>query len=268
MFDIGVNLTSQEFIRDYDKVVQRAHEAGVTGMIIIGTTMLNSRQAIILAEKDVKYLWSTIGIHPHYASTWSKKINSEMRKLVIHPCIVAVGECGLDFYRNFSTKKEQMYAFQAQIELAIELHMPVFLHCRNAHKDFMSILSPWIPTLKAVLVHCFTGTQSELEVYLENDFYIGITGWICDTKRGADLCKLIPLIPSNRLVIETDSPWLIPKDIFPMPSSRRNEPSFLPHIMQKVAILREDNIVNLSHQTTCNAHALFNLSSNIRDIII
>ncbi|VFP80456.1 TatD family hydrolase [Candidatus Erwinia haradaeae] len=264
MFDIGVNLTSQEFIKDYDKVVKRAREAGVTGMIIIGTTMLNSRQAIILAEKDVEYFWSTIGIHPHYASTWSKKIHSEMRKLAVDPRIVAIGECGLDFYRNFSTKKEQRYAFQAQIELATELYMPVFLHCRNAHKDFMSILAPWISSLKATLVHCFTGTQSELEVYLEHDFYIGITGWICDKKRGEDLCKLIPLIPSNRLVIETDSPWLIPKDIFPMPSSRRNEPSFLPHIMQKVAMLRGVNISHLSNTTTFNARKLFNLSSNIR----
>ncbi|VFP87815.1 TatD family hydrolase [Candidatus Erwinia haradaeae] len=268
MFDVGVNLTSQEFIRDYDKVIQRAREAGVIGMIIIGTTILNSRQAIVLAEKDTKYFWSTIGIHPHYASQWSKKIYSEIRKLAVHPRIVAIGECGLDFYRNFSTKKEQMYAFQAQVELATELDMPVFLHCRDAHKDFMSILTPWIPNLKAALVHCFTGTQSELEIYLEYDIYIGITGWICDKKRGKELCKLIPLIPSNRLVIETDSPWLIPKDIFPLPSSRRNEPSFLPHIVQKIAMLRGDNILNLSNTTTFNARKLFNLSSNIRNTII
>ncbi|VFP86896.1 3'-5' ssDNA/RNA exonuclease TatD [Candidatus Erwinia haradaeae] len=260
MFDIGVNLTSPKFLQDYDEVVQRARAAGVTGIIIIGTTMSSSRQGIILAKKNVEFFWCTVGLHPHHANTWSKKIDSEIRKLAVNPHIVAIGECGLDFYRNFSTKKEQMYAFQAQIELAIELNMPVFLHCRDAHKDFMSILKPWIPDLKAALVHCFTGTRSELEVYFEHDMYIGITGWICDQARGSDLCKLIPLIPSNRLVIETDAPWLIPKDLYPLPPSRRNEPSFLPHIMKKVAMLRGDDFLNLSNQTTCNARKLFNLT--------
>ncbi|VFP83095.1 TatD family hydrolase [Candidatus Erwinia haradaeae] len=259
MFDIGVNLTSKKFLQDRSKVVQRARAVGVTGMVIIGSTLLDSRQAIVLAKEDVDYFFCTIGVHPHYAHTWSQAVLVELHKLREEPSVVAIGECGLDFHRSFSTEKEQIYAFQSQIELAVEFCLPIFLHCRNAHKCFMSILKPWLPQLQAVLLHCFTGTQAELESYLEYDISIGITGWVCDEQRGRELRKLISLIPAKRLLIETDAPWLLPKSLDPMPTSRRNEPCFLPHIINTIAVLRGEDMTELAKTTTLNARKFFHI---------
>ncbi|VFP84251.1 3'-5' ssDNA/RNA exonuclease TatD [Candidatus Erwinia haradaeae] len=259
MFDVGVNLTSKKFLKDREKVVQRARAVGVTGMVIISCTLSDSRQAIMLAKEGENYFWCTVGVHPNYANTWSQKVGVDMRPLIYEPCVVAIGECGLDFHRSFATKKKQIDAFQAQIELAVELSVPLFLHCRNAHKCLMSILKPWLPHLPSVFLHCFTGTQVELEVYIEHGIFIGVTGWICDVYRGRDLRQLISLIPSDLLLIETDAPWLLPMGMDLAPPSKRNEPCFLPHIIQTVAILRGDDMIELSKKITLNAHKLFHL---------
>ncbi|VFP79785.1 TatD family hydrolase [Candidatus Erwinia haradaeae] len=260
MLDVGVNLTHEKFSKDRIEVVLRARTAGITGMIIISSTVSDSRQSIMIAKQDTKYFWCTVGVHPHYAYTWSKESRTEICKLINEPSVVAIGECGLDFYRSFSTRKQQVYVFQEQIELAVEFSMPLFLHCRDAHQCFMSILKPWLPNLRSVLLHCFTGTRSELELCLEYDISIGVTGWICDPYRGRELSKLIPLIPSNRLLIETDAPWLFPKDIQLVSAKKRNEPCFLPHIMETVAKLRKDDITELSQKIINNTCNLFHLA--------
>jgi len=259
MFDIGVNLTSTQFAKDREKVVKRAREAGVTGMLITGTNALESQQACSLAQQHPNYCWSTAGVHPHHASEWSGETAATLRRLAENERVVAIGECGLDFNRNFSEPEQQAYAFEAQLALAAELSLPVFLHCREAHERFIAILTPWLPKLPAAVLHCFTGTREELEACLAVGLSIGITGWVCDERRGQALRELMPLIPAERLLLETDAPWLLPRDMHPRPASRRNEPCFLPHIVQQVALLRGEDAGELAEQTALNARKLFGL---------
>ena len=223
MFDIGVNLTSTQFSKDREKVVKRARDAGVTGILITGTNALESQQAQSLAQQHPNYCWSTAGVHPHHASEWSGETAATLRRLTESEQVVAIGECGLDFNRNFSAHDQQEYAFDAQLALAAELSMPVFLHCRDAHTRFVEILKPWLAKLPGAVVHCFTGIRSELEECLELGLSVGITGWVCDERRGLQLRELLPLIPADRLLLETDAPYLLPRDMRPRPPSRRNE---------------------------------------------
>ena len=256
MFDIGVNLTSTQFASDREKVVKRAREAGVTGMLITGTNALESQQAQRLAAGQPNYCWSTAGVHPHHASEWSTEIASTLRRLAEKPEVVAIGECGLDFNRNLSAHQQQEYAFDAQLALAAELNMPVFLHCREAHERFVAVLEPWLPKLPGAVIHCFTGTRNELEACLALGLSVGITGWVCDERRGL----MLPLIPADRLLLETDAPYLLPRDMRPRPPSRRNELCFLPHLVQQVANWRAEDAEDLATCVDQNARTLFKLA--------
>lgn len=259
MFDIGVNLTSTQFAKDREQVVTRAREAGLTGMLITGTNALESQQAQSLAQRHPDFCWSTAGIHPHHASEWSADTAATLRRLAESPQVVAIGECGLDFNRNFSAHNQQEYAFDAQLALAAELQMPVFLHCRDAHERFMAVLKPWLPHLPGAVVHCFTGTAAELAECLASGLSVGITGWVCDERRGMALREMLPQIPAERLLLETDAPYLLPRDMRPRPTSRRNEPCFLPHIVQQVALWRREEADWLAQQTDANSRRLFRL---------
>ena len=260
MFDIGVNLTSTQFAADRQKVVKRARDAGVTGMLITGTNALESQQAQRLAEAQPGFCWSTAGVHPHHASEWSTEIASTLRRLAEKSEVVAIGECGLDFNRNLSAHEQQEYAFDAQLALAAELNMPVFLHCREAHTRFAAVLEPWLPKLAGAVIHCFTGTRDELEACLAMGLSVGITGWVCDERRGLALRELLPLIPADRLLLETDAPYLLPRDMRPRPTSRRNEPCFLPHIVNQVATWRGESAEELATRIDQNARTLFRLA--------
>ncbi|MBZ6389817.1 MAG: 3'-5' ssDNA/RNA exonuclease TatD [Pantoea dispersa] len=260
MFDIGVNLTSTQFAKDRDQVVKRAREAGVTGLLITGTNALESQQARQLATRHAGYCWSTAGVHPHHASEWSAETASTLRRLADSEQVVAIGECGLDFNRNLSAHEQQEYAFDAQLQLAAELQLPVFLHCREAHERFLAVLQPWLPKLVGAVVHCFTGTRDELEACLALGLSVGITGWVCDERRGMGLRDMLPLIPADRLLLETDAPYLLPRDMRPRPTSRRNEPCFLPHIVQQVAHWRGEQPDALAARVDHNARQLFRLA--------
>ncbi len=256
MFDIGVNLTSTQFAKDREQVVKRARAAGVAGMLITGTNGLESQQAQDLAQQHPGFCWSTAGVHPHHASEWSAATAATLCRLAEHPQVVAIGECGLDFNRNFSAHDQQEYAFNAQLALAAELTMPVFLHCRDAHERFIAVLKPWLDKLPGAVVHCFTGTQAELTACLALGLSIGITGWVCDERRGIKVRELLPLIPGDRLLLETDAPYLLPRDMRPRPTSRRNEPCFLSHIVQQVALWRDEDAEELAQKTDENARRL------------
>ncbi|KAA8997267.1 3'-5' ssDNA/RNA exonuclease TatD [Affinibrenneria salicis] len=259
MFDIGVNLTSSQFARDRDRVVARAREAGVRGMLITGTDAPQSRQALALAESWPGYCWATAGVHPHDASSWNDGVAQTLRDCARRDAVVAIGECGLDFDRNFSSPAQQESAFSAQLALAAELGLPVFLHCREAHPRFMALLTPWLDKLPAAVLHCFTGTRDELQRSLRAGLMIGITGWVCDERRGLELRALLPHIPADRLLLETDAPYLLPRDLDPKPSSRRNEPCFLPHIVRQVALWRQDDPTVLGQKVDENARRVFRL---------
>jgi TatD DNase family protein len=259
MFDIGVNLTSSQFAKDRPAVVDRARAAGVTGLLITGTDLPESQAASELAQQHAGFCWSTVGVHPHHASSWDHRAADQIRELASLTQVAAIGECGLDFNRNFSTPEQQEAAFSAQLALAAELAMPVFLHCRDAHARFAALLTPWLDKLPAAVVHCFTGTAEELESCLSLGLSVGITGWVCDERRGLELRALLPQIPADRLLLETDAPYLLPRDLLPKPASRRNEPCFLPHIVRQVAAWRQEDPEWLGQKIDENARRLFRL---------
>ncbi|GKX50787.1 3'-5' ssDNA/RNA exonuclease TatD [Budvicia aquatica] len=259
MFDIGVNLTNRQFAQDKHYVVSRARLAGINGMLVTGTSLKESIAASQLSREYPDYCWSTAGVHPHDASGWSADCEQQIYQLAKLPEVVAIGECGLDFNRNFSTPEEQEKAFNAQLAMAAELDMPLFLHCRDAFPRFIELLQPWLPKVPAAVVHCFTDNRQALEAYLELGLYIGITGWVCDERRGLELRELVSLIPADKLLLETDAPYLLPRDLKPKPSSRRNEPAHLAHILEQVAKLRHEDPVWLGERTQQNAYQLLGL---------
>lgn len=258
MFDIGVNLSSRQFDKDRDVVMARAYAAGITGMLLTGTNVQESEAVIALARR-YPGCWATAGVHPHDAAHWDAATNNQISTLLKAPEVVAVGECGLDFNRNYSTPAEQEHAFSAQLALAAEHQLPVFMHCREAHTRFITLLKPWLGQLPGAVLHCFTGTQAEAEACLEAGLYLGITGWVCDERRGLELRKLLPVIPSQRLLLETDAPWLLPRDIHSKPASRRNEPCYLPHILAQVAHWRGEEPQRLAQITDENVARVFGI---------
>lgn len=259
MIDIGVNLTNKRFQKDINEVIANAKMIGVSNMIITGTNLAESEAALKLAQNHPGYLFSTAGIHPHDADSFDKTSLNQLRSLAKNPSVKAIGECGLDFNRNYSTPAEQEYAFIEQLELAVELQLPVFMHERDANRRFIELLRPYIRQLPNAVLHCFTGDQFDLQRCLDIDLHIGITGWICDERRGAQLLELVKLIPDNRLMLETDSPYLLPRSMRPKPKSSRNEPKYLPYIAQTIARARKQNIEQFIVQTTQTSRAFFNI---------
>lgn len=258
--DIGVNLTGSSFREDLDQVIGRALNAGVTEMIVTGTDIEHSLKAIDLCAQYPESLFSTAGIHPHHADEFDSKSVEELRELSLHACLIAIGECGLDYNRGFSTKENQRRAFEAQLELAVEVNKPVFLHQRDAHEDFVAIMSDVRSRLDNAVAHCFTGTVAEVNDYLELDMYIGVTGWICDERRGRDLQQAVKEIPPNRIMLETDAPYLLPRDLAESPvKSRRNEPCYLPHIAETVARYMGLDQEELAQMALANTKTFFNI---------
>ena len=239
-FDIGANLTHESFEADLDDVISKAQESGVKRFSITGSSLNESISAIEIAKKFPNSCISTAGIHPHNAKEYSPSSFSEIRDLLEEDVVKSIGETGLDFYRNFSAAKQQELSFEAHLELAIETRYPLFLHERDAHKRFIEIISPYKEDLPKSVVHCFTGNKDALEKYIEMGFYIGITGWLCDERRGKHLIDLIPIIPLDKLMIETDCPYLLPRDMG-IDNSTRNEPQFLKHIAGRIAEIRPES---------------------------
>ena len=259
LVDIGANLTHAAFHADRDAVLARARAAGVARMVVTGTSVEESRAALALAAGD-DGLFCTAGVHPHHAGNCGEGTIAALREIAHHPKVVALGECGLDFNRNYSPHPDQERWFVAQLELGIELGKPLFLHSRDAHPRFSQIVSSLKP--QKAIAHCFTGSKEELHAYLDLGLYIGITGWICDERRGAHLLELVREIPPGRLLLETDSPYLTPRDMHPQPKARRNEPAFLPHILGTVARALGRPREEVAAQTTRNAALFFGLDES------
>jgi TatD DNase family protein len=264
LVDIAGNLTNKAFREDLPDVLARAATAGVSGIVVAGVSASTSRRGWELARDSRTTrpipgltLVATAGFHPHHASDASREALVEIAALAKKPEVVAVGECGLDYNRNFSPPDVQRRAFEAQLEIARELGKPVYLHERDAHDDFFRILSHWRPKLTAGVIHCFTGTRAILEKYLALDLHVGITGWICDERRGRHLEELVKLVPRGRLMVETDCPYILPRDMRPKPSSGRNEPAFVAHVAKAVAHHRGESFDDLAAHTTATARTLF-----------
>ena len=258
LIDIGANLTHPAFHSDLDAVLQRAQGAGVTKIVVTGTSVIESSRALETAKNHSETLYATCGVHPHHARECDNATIPALRELARDPRVVAIGECGLDFNRNYSPHPDQEKWFIAQIELALELGKPIFLHSRDAFPRFPQILKQF--RIEKAVAHCFTGDKAELHAYLDLGLHIGITGWICDERRGAHLLGLVREIPPERLLLETDAPYLTPRDLRPHPKARRNEPSLLPHILRTVARALGKPAEEVAAQTTRNARTLFGLS--------
>ena len=264
LIDIGANLTHDSFDRDRDAVLARAREAGVARMVVTGASREHSPLALRLAQAHPGVLYATAGVHPHHAVEYTEECDAEMRALHAHPEVVAVGECGLDYFRDFSPRPAQRKAFERQLQICVDLAAagtpkPLFLHQRDAHADFMAIMKNFGVGPGRAVVHCFTGSREELFDYLDNDWYIGITGWLCDERRGQHLREIVKNIPANRLLVETDAPYLLPRTLKPMPKDRRNEPAFLPHIVQELARDRGEDVAATAASSSAAATAFFRL---------
>lgn len=259
LIDIGANLTHDSFDADRAAVLDRARANGVTRLIVTGTSVTASAQALELAQELPGTLYATAGVHPHHAAELDAHGVDALRALLASQAMVAVGECGLDFYRDLAPRAAQRDAFRLQLELAAEVGKPVFLHQRDAHAEFVEILAPRLPALVGGVAHCFTGGPSELAAYLELGLYIGVTGWACDERRGAELRAALPSIPLERLLLETDAPYLLPRDLAPKPKTRRNEPAFLAHVAARVAAAMGQPVDVVARAATENAEKLFQL---------
>jgi len=257
--DIGANLTHASFRDDLDAVLERAARAGVATIVVTGTSVAESEHAARLAGEHPHMLHATAGVHPHHARDCDAGTIPALRALASRPEVVAVGECGLDFHRNYSPHPDQEKWFEAQLDLACGIGRPLFLHSRDAHPRFAEILRSRRDRLPPAVAHCFTGDAEELRAYLDLDLYVGITGWICDERRGRHLAELVREIPSDRLLVETDAPYLTPRDLRPQPRARRNEPAFLPHIVGAVARALGRPAEEVAAQTVRNARRLFTL---------
>ena len=259
MIDIGANLTHDSFSEDLESVLERANSAGVMRFIITGSSATGSRDAFDLAAQYPNLMRATAGVHPHHASEYDDAVEATLLELLAEDSVVAVGECGLDYFRNFSPRDAQLEAFERQLSLAEKVGKPLFLHQRDAHEDFVAVLGKRIGALPNGVAHCFTGDESMLRRYLDMGLYIGITGWICDERRGAHLRDLVPLIPPDRLMIETDAPYLLPRTLEPKPTSRRNEPMYLPEVLRVVAEAAAVSPEEMARRTTANATQFFGL---------
>jgi len=257
--DIGVNLTSRRFDKDRQEVIKNALNAGVTRQIVTGTNLAESKKALKLCNEHPHVLFSTAGCHPHDAKNFTANHLSQLVELLKSRSVVAVGECGLDFNRNFSPPDIQLTVFEQQLQLAAQVGKPLFLHERDAFEQQLKLLKAYRKNVKGGVVHCFTGTKDQLLAYLDLDLHIGITGWVCDERRGQELRDIVHLIPSERLMLETDAPYLLPRDRRPKPKSSRNLPEYLPHIAGVVAELRGVAIEQLAKQCTTNSIQFFGL---------
>lgn len=260
MIDIGANLTHEGFAHDLTAVLERAVAAGVQHIVATGASRGGSVRALALAREHSAMLVATAGVHPHRAADYDDGTDAELRDLARDPLVRAVGETGLDYNRDLAPHDVQLRVFERQLQIAVELGMPLFLHQREAHADFLVLLKRYRGRVPNVVVHCFTDTAEALHDYLALDCHIGITGWICDERRGLHLRELVRDIPAHRLMLETDAPYLLPRTLRPMPKHRRNEPMYLREVCAQVAHDRGEPVEVTAANSTATAKAFFGIA--------
>ena len=257
--DIGVNLTDKAFAQDREAVLERAWQADVSQMLLTMTSLEQADSLLALCAEQPQRLFTTAGVHPHEARHWTTDSSRQLAVLCAEPAVRAVGECGLDFNRDFSPRPAQIRALEEQLAVAVDTQLPVFLHERDASDTLLAVLRDYRDQLSGAVVHCFTAERDALYAYLDLDLHIGITGWICDERRGTHLHSLVRDIPANRLLLETDAPWLLPRTLSPKPKNRRNEPAFIAEVASMVAQCRNESLQTLSDNSCRAARTLFAL---------
>ena len=268
MIDICVNFFNRQLQADPMGVLTRAEACGIKGIVLCATDLAMVADNIALCTDPIAGInlqyRTTAGVHPHDASNWHSSSQAQLMEFARNPYVCAIGECGLDFNRNFSTQEAQIFAFQEQIEVAIEVNKPLFVHDRESQGQVLKLLT--LSKLPPTVIHCFTGSEEELKGYIEAGFYIGITGWICDQKRGGDLRALVKQIPLDKLLVETDAPFLRPQNApldFASTHSisakwkKRNEPALLGWVIEEVAKQRQESVAQITKASSSNAKLLF-----------
>jgi len=255
--DIGVNLADKSFDADRDAVVAAAVAAGVTRMVITGSCANSNLMARDLADKQPDIFWATAGLHPHHAEQYDSELEQNIEHCLTSPQVRAVGECGLDYFRDIAPRAQQIAAFEAQLAIAARAQMPVFLHQREAIDDFVAIVGEHRDRWPRGVAHCFTDDREALRRLLDLNLFIGITGWICDERRGQHLLDLVRYVPPDRLMIETDAPYLLPRSLRPKPKTRRNEPRWLPEVLKTIATALGRPPEEIADQTRKNAETFF-----------
>jgi len=261
LIDIGVNLTNQRLYNQLAEIIKQAKSVGVIHQIITGTSIKTSQQALQIAQTDANYFSSTAGCHPHDAKDFQPSDIQTLLELSKEPRVVAVGECGLDFNRNYSPQDSQQKVFEYQIEIAGKVDLPLFMHQRDAHQRFIEILTSHKDQYKSGVIHCFTGDKEQLRDCLDLGLYIGITGWICDERRGMELQDAIKYLPIERMMIETDAPYLLPRNMRPKQKSSTNVPANLPWIIKVISNTLNIETDVIETQTTQNARNFFGLTA-------
>lgn len=263
LIDIGLNLASSQFAGDVLGVLNRARQAGIGACVLTGANEQSSEQVLSLCRQYASafpdMLYCTAGVHPHDAKHWRPETQRLLKRLLEQPETVAVGETGLDFNRDYSPRPIQEQVFESQLALSADTGKPLFMHERDAHQRQFEILQAYRGEFNKGLIHCFTGDREALFNYLDLDLHIGITGWICDERRGSELQSLVKHIPLHRLMLETDAPYLLPRSIKPKPASRRNEPAYLPWVLRSVAEHRPESaeaIATATRQTSIDFFGL------------
>jgi TatD DNase family protein len=263
LFDAGVNLFSNQFDHDRAEVVKRARQQGVNRLLLISSdlaeTKLNQQYS-----NTFPGLYCTAGVHPHQAINVSSDWQEQLSELLQQSQVVAVGECGLDFNRDFSPRQQQIAIFEQQLVLAKRCGKAVYLHERDAFDTQLALLQQH--QIQRGVAHCFTGDQNQLKAYLDQGLYIGITGWLCDERRHQQLVQAIRYLPLDRLLLETDAPYLLPRTLQPKPKIRRNEPMYLTEVLHYLAQLVGKSAEEISAISWNNSCTLFNLPLQGREL--
>lgn len=259
LMDSHCHLQAREFDADRETALERAAQAGVGAMVVVGWDLASSVAALELASRH-SALMATVGCHPHYASGLDQAGLADLRQLARHPLAAAIGEIGLDFYRNLSPREAQAAAFQAQLELAAEEGLPVVVHSRNADEETFATLEPWArevgrhwpPARPLGVMHCYAGDLALARRYIELGFLISIAGPVTYPK-AERLVEVAREIPSAAMAVETDAPYLPPQPH----RGHRNEPAYLRETVARLAELRGETFAAIAEATAANAHRLF-----------
>lgn len=253
-FDAGVNLFSAQYDADRPQVMQNASAAGVDTMLLISSDLAETADNLSWCQSHNNCL-TTAGVHPHQAAAVAPDWQTQLEQLLKLEHVVAVGECGLDFNRMFSPQAQQIQVFETQLSLAKTTGKAVYLHERDAFDTQISLLKQH--QISQGIAHCFTGDTTQLKAYLDLGLYIGITGWLCDERRGQLLQQAMPYLPADRLILETDAPYLLPRNLANKPKSRRNEPAFISAIATQLSELTGWSVADIARHSEHNARQLF-----------
>ncbi len=254
LIDTHAHLTFDELKQDVDNVVKRSIEAGITGWVTVGTEPGGLAPAVEVAQR-YENMSAAVGIHPHYAKDITKKDLEEVNSLCQKDIVRAVGEMGLDFHYNFSAQDAQRQLFEKQLNIAAETGKPAIIHSRNAFDETLEILRPYVDRVKKMVVHCWGGSVEQTRTILDLGLYLSITG-IVTFKKSDQLRESVKIIPTDRLMLETDCPYISPE---PVRNQRPCEPWMLVHTAEKVAQVKEMPVGELADQTTRTAKSFFNI---------